>query len=92
MYRCNECGHLFEEGEQKSWVEPHGEKMQGCPLCCGTYIESNNCRICGEPSGEEHYCKQCEEETEGKLYKLIKENFTKFEIPLINDMYDLNVK
>ena len=24
MYRCTECGNLFEEGEQATWEERHG--------------------------------------------------------------------
>lgn len=54
MYRCNECGHLFEEGEQSTWSESRGEfwgspcseKMSGCPLCKGEYVQVEQCKIC----------------------------------------------
>lgn len=38
MYKCCECGHLFEEGEQVAREERHGfakaelEEMFGCKL------------------------------------------------------------
>ena len=46
MYKCTECGNLFEEGEQAAWEETHGldsppyEKFSGCPVCKGGYEES----------------------------------------------------
>lgn len=53
VFRCNECGHLFEEGEQVEWVETHGlnsppyEAWSGCPICKGDYVETEECEICG---------------------------------------------
>lgn len=55
MYKCLECGHLFEEGEQKKrkenrgeyWGSPCYEEMSGCPLCNGAYEETTACKICG---------------------------------------------
>ena len=46
-YKCLECGHIFEEGEQKSWYEPHGELWDGCPICNGQYEEARSCQVCG---------------------------------------------
>lgn len=52
-YKCLECGHIFEEGEQAEWEEDHGletppyEKWSGCPLCKGAYEETHSCSICG---------------------------------------------
>ena len=56
MYKCCECGHLFEEGEQAIWYENQGEchgrvameKFSGCPLCRGGYEEAHQCNGCGE--------------------------------------------
>lgn len=45
MFRCLDCGHVFEAGEESRWVERHGfhsgpyEKWSGCPLCRGAYEE-----------------------------------------------------
>ena len=56
MYKCLECGHLFEEGEQTSWEEDRGEywgspcseKMYGCPNCRGNFEKTVSCKICGK--------------------------------------------
>lgn len=45
-YKCLDCGHIFEEGEQLRWVESHGEEMQGCPKCNGAFEETKQCAIC----------------------------------------------
>lgn len=54
-YKCLECGHIFEEGEQAHWSEGRwefcgvacSENMSGCPLCKGEYEETTPCEICG---------------------------------------------
>lgn len=46
-YKCLECGHIFEDGEESVWYEDHGEMMRGCPVCDGAYEETVECEICG---------------------------------------------
>lgn len=54
MYICLECGHIFEDGEEKRWTESRGEfwgmacseEMTGCPICEGDYEEAKECEIC----------------------------------------------
>lgn len=53
MYKCNSCGHLFEEGEQAVWTEEHGEKWSGCPLCHDGYEEVHQCEKCGDWHSED---------------------------------------
>ena len=59
MYKCKNCGHVFEEGEQATWIEEHGfssgpfEEWSGCPICSGGYEETKQCKICGEEFLEE---------------------------------------
>ena len=67
MYRCENCGHLFEEGEQAVWEERHGldtppyEQWSGCPICKGGYEEVHQCQECEEwHTGEELYDGWCE--------------------------------
>lgn len=54
MFKCLECGNIFEDGEQKTWEEEHGldtppyEKVKACPQCKGTYTEAEQCQKCGE--------------------------------------------
>ena len=69
MYRCENCGHLFEEGEQAVWEERHGldsppyEKWDGCPLCKGDYEEVHQCKGCGDWHSDdelyEGWCEKC---------------------------------
>lgn len=58
MFKCLECGHIFEEGEQRVVVEKHGlsrppyEEWHVCPICGGDYKEFSqgedlpNCEMC----------------------------------------------
>ena len=73
MYRCCECGNLFEEGEQAVWEERHGlgsppyEKWSGCPVCKGGYEEVYQCDSCGDWHSEDElydgWCEKCLRET-----------------------------
>lgn len=67
VYKCLECGHIFESGEQAEWQETHGldcppyERWSGCPICKGGYEETEKCRICGgEFLPDELECGACE--------------------------------
>mgnify|MGYP003398109753 len=46
-FKCYECGHIFESGEESRWTESYGEEMRGCPVCGGSYDETKQCSICG---------------------------------------------
>ena len=75
MYRCCECGHLFEDGEQAVWYENQGEchgvtameQFSGCPLCHGDYEEVYQCKECGDWHSEDElydgWCEKCLRET-----------------------------
>ena len=73
MYRCCECGNLFEEGEQAVWEERHGldtppyEQWSGCPVCKGDYEEVRQCDSCGDWHTEyelyDGWCEKCLRET-----------------------------
>ena len=75
MYRCENCGHLFEEGEQAVWYENQGEchgvtameRFSGCPLCHDDYNEVYQCNECGDwHYADELYscwCEKCLRET-----------------------------
>ena len=53
-YICDNCSHIFEEGEQARYVETHGftdgrvEYFDCCPICGGTYSEAKRCNGCNE--------------------------------------------
>lgn len=54
-YKCLECGHIFERGEEDVWRESRGEfwgqpcyeEVSGCPLCRGGFRETVQCASCG---------------------------------------------
>ena len=98
MYRCNECGHLFEEGEQARWSESRGEfwgtpcseEMSGCPLCKGDYEEIKPCKICGsyEHDADEEYCERCKIDVRKRFETFVLNAFTVEERKLLNELYD----
>ena len=73
MFKCCDCGHLFEDGEQAVWEERHGldhgpyEERDGCPVCKGDYEEVQQCKECGEWHTEDElydgWCEKCLRET-----------------------------
>lgn len=46
VYKCLECGHIFEDVEAYDWVEPSGERFTGCPVCFCAYGEAYQCNRC----------------------------------------------
>ena len=89
-FKCYDCGHLFEEGEEAVWYEsgefwgaPFQQRMSGCPYCHGAYGEVSECEECGERHYTEEMidglCEDCrikyqEEELKGLNEKEEKEN------------------
>lgn len=69
MYKCLECGHIFDIGEEAHWEENHGldcgpyEEWTGCPLCNGSYEETVRCKQCQgeflEDELTEGLCEEC---------------------------------
>ena len=53
-YICDNCAHIFEDGEQRIVTETHGfsddlaERFEVCPVCGGTYSEAKRCNGCNE--------------------------------------------
>lgn len=96
MYRCNECGNLFEEGEQAIWYEHHPcgmgtalEEFSGCPLCKGDYEKIKPCIVCGEyvQNLEEGVCESCRKEFKVRFDEALKNNFTEKEIKILLALY-----
>ena len=69
-YKCLECGHIFEEGEEghyfengECWGAPYSQKIYCCPLCKGDYDVTTPCEICGSEHLEEELngglCDEC---------------------------------
>lgn len=94
-----ECGHLFEEGEQKTrkeergefWGNPCCENVSGCPLCGGAYEEATACKICGgygEMTQNGDFCRECANELTKRFQTVMNFEFTKEERELLNELYD----
>lgn len=95
MYRCLECGHIFEEGEQKEISETIGEfgsypatiTRMCCPLCNGEYEEVHYCKMCGSCFSDEYLnggiCDSCIESYKNDIevcYKISKGETTPVKI------------
>lgn len=95
MFRCDECGHLFEEGEQKTRKEIIGEigcepvtiEKSCCPLCGGSYEEIFSCKVCGSGFCEDELnggvCNSCFESYKNDIetcYKISKGETTPVKI------------
>lgn len=69
-FKCLKCGHIFEEGEEKTYIENYGEPggkpylqwFGCCPLCGGEYEETKQCVVCGSEhlKDELYFCDVCE--------------------------------
>ena len=91
MFKSTECGHLFENGEQSYWTEPHGERLSGCPLCHGVYESARPCAICGSYENKEtkeDYCSDCKKSVKDRFLDFVEKEFTKEERDLLNELYD----
>lgn len=87
IYKCKDCGHLFEDGEQVSWLEDSGETLYGCPVCKGDYEYVKPCRFCFQYTTED-YCEDCCEDVTSRFEKLLEKEFTAEERDLLNILYD----
>lgn len=105
-FKCLECGHIFEDGEQARWEEHHpygmgyaAESFSGCPVCKGSYEETKQCKICGGEFLEDELngglvCNECIDEY-GKnfdvCYKIAKNDQQKIEINgLLVTIFDIS--
>lgn len=105
-YKCLECGHIFEDGEQDCWEEGRGEywgtvcseTMSGCPLCRGEYEETTPCKICGSERLDDELfggvCEECIDEYRKNFnvcYELSIEEKTEIEInSLLASLFDVS--
>lgn len=98
MYKCNDCGHLFEDGEEAVWTENRGEfwgfpsyeTIIGCPICKGSYSEIEPCRICGgyNHNAGDCYCNDCKKDVKTRFENFVNKEFTEEERELLNELYE----
>ena len=62
-FKCLECGHIFDEGEEMRVRDEDCEWITVCPICEGNYEGAQRCRVCGGEflSGEmvDGVCEDC---------------------------------
>lgn len=86
MYKCDECGEVFEEPVEQ--IEDTGEIWNASPCCKSDYERVNVCE-CGQTMGiGEKFCEECQEEIQKKFNELLQSNFTEEEIEYLNNVYD----
>ena len=63
MYKCDECGNIFEEPAR--WQEERSgdgwawEDTGGSPCCKSGYYEVDECECCGVNYTDDDYCDEC---------------------------------
>jgi hypothetical protein len=78
-FKCLKCGHIFEDGEEKTYTENYGEPggkpylqwFGCCPLCGGDFEEMAKCKVCGEDFSKDELsyygvCECCKEDVKSK--------------------------
>lgn len=70
-YKCLECGHIFEEGEELNIREDYGI-TSCCPICKGRYAIAARCEECGavylyEELNGGYLCDECVEDYKDDL-------------------------
>lgn len=64
MYKCLECGEIFELEDAKNIGDGWNEKREMvCPHCSGAFDEAHLCKSCGEYFTDyemkDEYCFKC---------------------------------
>lgn len=90
MYKCEDCGHEFEEPlilKERHGLDYGYEEIPVCPACMSSeYTKGTDCPICGEVSYKNHgFCDECMDEAK----KLIREDFESLPPAHMSDLIDL---
>ena len=78
----------------EAWGSPAYEEIYTCPHCGGTeFKRAHKCGYCGEFYSEDNLinneiCKTCAEVLEKEFQYVIKKNFSKWDIKMLNEIYD----
>ncbi len=90
MFKCLECDHLFEEGEQREWVEPHGECLSGCPICGGAFTEIKPCPLCMGYKKITKYevCEDCLDELKIRAKDALHREFDREEWDVVQELIE----
>ena len=76
MYKCEDCGYIFDEPREYSDMENeygcNGLTWSGCPKCAGNYEEVKKCDYCGKwiPLNE-FACDHCQQILQKRLREVL---------------------
>lgn len=99
MYRCLECGYIFDDESVthiteligEAWGRPVYENRSVCPICGEAFEEVEPCRICGKyetiENGEE-ICEDCKVRVVKDFKRLINQNFLAEEIEFLKEFLE----
>ena len=99
MYRCTECGHLFDE-PKRYFVDrncDHSEEMYSCPYCSNgdvAYEEVQLCPLCEDnyvpvnDRGQVEFCSYCKARMESKFKKVMLNNIDEIEYDYFYEWLD----
>lgn len=104
MYKCCDCGLVFEQPKHYSEDRtPYGgmsepgftEHFTGCPSCGGTYDEAMLCQRCEDTYISTNFsypfCAHCMSDLMNQYNKLIADNFREDEYDMLYDhLHTLN--
>ena len=100
MYKCLDCGNIFEMGEfeqEKTIGEYFGKPIMltvsVCPCCkSDNYDKVYCCKRCGrfelDDKTFDGFCERCTTQLDKRFQNLINANFTKEERDLLNSLYE----
>lgn len=75
MYKCNECGEIFEKPWER-YEEETGAYDSGCIYCGSDYFEETYiCTHCGDYGADEQngLCEECKSALKEDIWKLIRQ-------------------
>lgn len=76
MYRCEECGEIFEYPQMIK--EDYGQELPHCPVCSSDYmVDVIKCKCCGENYTEYEFCPTCLDDMKCSYTEFIEE-FAKY--------------
>lgn len=92
MYRCEECGEIFEE-PRKYEERDVGYEALLCPYCdCDTIEEVRECKYCGEYKSYldiDGYCNDCIGNTRRKFNLFLRSRFEEEELQILKTEFNV---
>lgn len=97
MYKCYDCGGLFDESKTEHDKVQYGEEYvdgpgyEVCPFCGGNFEEAKRCAECGEyfiDGNYKEFCDDCAKEIKQRFLSVLHNEFTPDEVNLLNELFD----